>query len=93
MIEVMVTETAAGSSKGSTSGKDGKPGFVGGIVLFVRQVIAELKKVVTPTRQELLRYTIVVMIFVLIMMAIVSILDFAFGLGAQWVFGSGSAGS
>ncbi len=88
-----MTDTAAGSSKGRTSGKDGKPGFFGGIVLFVRQVIAELKKVVTPTRQELIRYTIVVMAFVLVMMAIVTVLDFAFGAGATWVFGDGSAGS
>ena len=57
------------------------------IALFIRQVIGELKKVVTPTRKELLSYTGVVLVFVVIMMAIVSLLDWAFGLGVVWVFG------
>ena len=56
-----MTETAASSSKGHPSSGPKKRGFFGSIVLFLRQVIAELKKVVTPTRKELLRYTIVVL--------------------------------
>ena len=35
--------------------------------MFVRQTIAELKKVVTPTRKELVNYTLVVIAFVAIM--------------------------
>jgi preprotein translocase subunit SecE len=58
------------------------------IALFIRQVIGELKKVVTPTRKELLSYTGVVLVFVVIMMAIVSLLDWVFGLGVVWVFGN-----
>ena len=58
------------------------------IALFIRQVIAELKKVVTPTRKELLSYTGVVLVFVVIMMALVSGLDWVFALGVTWVFGS-----
>ncbi|MFP7762272.1 preprotein translocase subunit SecE [Marisediminicola sp. LYQ134] len=57
------------------------------IALFIRQVINELKKVVTPTRKELFSYTGVVLAFVVIMMAIVSGLDFVFGLGVGYVFG------
>ena len=45
------------------------------IALFIRQVITELKKVVTPTRKELFSYTAVVLVFVIIMMAIVCGLD------------------
>lgn len=58
------------------------------IVLFIRQVIGELKKVVTPTRKELFSYTGVVLVFVIIMMALVSLLDWVFGLGVVWVFGN-----
>ena len=58
------------------------------IALFIRQVIGELKKVVTPTRKELLSYTGVVLVFVVIMMALVSLLDWIFGLGVFWVFGN-----
>ena len=83
-----MTETAASSSRGRPSGDQNSPkrGFFGRIILFVRQVIAELKKVVTPTRKELVNYTLVVLVFVIIMMIIVTILDFAFGNAAIWVF-------
>jgi len=58
--------------------------------LFIRQVIAELKKVVTPTRKELLNYTLVVIAFVIIMMLIVTVLDLVFGQGALFIFGDGA---
>jgi preprotein translocase subunit SecE len=55
--------------------------------LFIRQVIAELRKVVTPTRRELVNYTIVVLVFVVIMMAIVTGLDTVFSLLVNFLFG------
>ena len=57
------------------------------IALFIRQVIAELKKVVTPTRKELFSFTGVVLVFVIIMMAIVWTLDQLFATLAIWLFG------
>ncbi|MBX3196325.1 MAG: preprotein translocase subunit SecE [Schumannella sp.] len=60
------------------------------IALFIRQVMAELRKVVTPTRRELFSYTGVVLVFVIIMMGIVYGLDYLFGWGVSWVFGDGS---
>ena len=62
-------------------------GFFARIALFVRQVIAELKKVVTPDRAELLRMVGVVLAFVLIVMLFVGILDYIIGLGAFALFG------
>ncbi|MGG1909516.1 preprotein translocase subunit SecE [Microbacterium sp. NRRL B-14842] len=58
-----------------------------GIALFIRQVIAELRKVVTPTRKELFKFTGVVLVFVLIVMGIVYGLDYVFGLLTHYVFG------
>ncbi len=58
------------------------------IALFIQQVINELKKVVTPTRRELLSYTGVVLAFVIVMMALVYGLDFGFAALVKWVFGS-----
>jgi preprotein translocase subunit SecE len=58
--------------------------------LFIRQVINELKKVVTPTRKELLSYTGVVLVFVIIMMALVGGLDTVFSLFVTWLFGDPS---
>ncbi|MEO8219183.1 MAG: preprotein translocase subunit SecE [Specibacter sp.] len=86
MSEALVTETAASSSKGPVK-KAAKPGIFSRIALFLRQVIGELKKVVTPTRKELINYTGVVLVFVVIVMAIVTVLDLGFGQAVLWVFG------
>ena len=61
------------------------------IALFIRQVLTELSKVVRPTRRELLGYTAVVIVFVVIMMALVYGLDAVFGFAIAWVFGDGTA--
>jgi preprotein translocase subunit SecE len=62
-------------------------------VTFYRQVIAELRKVVWPSQQQLVTYFIVVMAFVLFMIAIVSVLDLAFGKAVFAVFGGDTSGS
>ena len=62
-----------------TSGSAKKPGIGARLGLFYRQVIAELRKVVWPTQQQLITYFIVVLVFVLVIMTIVSLLDLAFG--------------
>ncbi len=59
----------------------------GRIALFVRQVISELRRVVTPTRQELIRYIWIVLGFVAVMMALVFVLDVTFGWVSKTVFG------
>jgi preprotein translocase subunit SecE len=46
--------------------------------LFTRQVAAELRKVIWPTRKELITYTVVALVFVIIMTAIVTGLDYGF---------------
>ncbi|MEH0108373.1 preprotein translocase subunit SecE [Tersicoccus sp. MR15.9] len=83
-----MTETAASSSQGrpSPETKQPKRNVFARIVLFVRQVIGELRKVVTPTRGQWLNYTAVVLVFVVIMMLIVTGLDFVFFSAAKWVF-------
>jgi preprotein translocase subunit SecE len=46
--------------------------------LFTRQVAAELRKVIWPTRKELVTYTTVALVFVVFMSAIVLSLDYGF---------------
>ena len=48
-------------------------------VEFVRESVAELKKVVWPTGSQLQQYFVVVLVFVLIMIGIVAALDLGFG--------------
>ena len=71
----------------SDASREKKPNFFQRIAIFIRQVFAELRKVVTPTRQELLKFTGVVLGFVVVMMAIVYGLDWVFTWLAQIVFG------
>ena len=62
-------------------------GIFGRIGLFSRQVLAELRKVVWPTRKQLTTYTAVVLVFVGFIIAVVSILDTALTKLVFWIFG------
>lgn len=79
------------------SGDSGKPsssdgGKRTGPVTFYRQVVAELRKVVYPTREQLVTYFFVVMAFVLVMIGIITALDYGFGKLAFQIFGGGAGG-
>ena len=55
--------------------------------LFTRQVSAELRKVIWPTRNELVTYTVVAVVFIIFMSTIVLTLDYGFTKLMFWVFG------
>ena len=57
------------------------------ISLFYRQVLAELRKVIWPTRKELITYTTVVIVFVMVVIAYVTGLDFVFSKAILSIFG------
>lgn len=54
---------------------------------FLREVVAELRKVIWPGRKELITYTTVVIIFVAVMVSIVAGLDLLFAQAVLAVFG------
>jgi len=62
--------------------------FVRRIGLFFREVVAELRKVIWPTRTELLTYTAVVVVFVAVMTALVMGFDYIYAKGVLFVFGN-----
>jgi len=76
-----------------TDGKDVKvdledtgPGIFGRFGRFVLEVVAELRKVIWPSRKDLVVYSTVVIVFVTIMLTIVGTLDWAFARAVLWVF-------
>src|SRR5687768_11400835 len=71
------------------AGRERRPGRLRRAVAYYRQVVAELRKVICPTRRELLTYTSVVLVFVVFMVAVISVYDFAFSQGVLKVFGDG----
>ncbi len=62
-------------------------GIFGRLLRFIREVVAELRKVIWPTRKELLTYTAVVVVFVSIILTIVGLLDLGFAKAVLYVFG------
>ena len=58
---------------------------------FYRQVIAELRKVVWPTQEQLITYFIVTLVFVAFFMTLVSALDLAFGRAIFEIFTTGDS--
>ncbi len=57
-----------------------------GPVQFVRESIGELRKVVYPTGQQVLQYFVVVLVFVLFVIAYVSLLDLGLGTAIFKIF-------
>jgi preprotein translocase subunit SecE len=89
--------TAGARSRSGTAAKvrvrerDARPGFIGRILNYIREIFAELQKVIWPTRKELLTYTSVVIVFVAIMMTFVALLDVGFAKLMFLVFGHANA--
>ena len=54
---------------------------------FLREVIAELRKVIWPNRKQMITYTSVVLVFVTFMVTFISLLDLGFIKGVTWLFG------
>ena len=82
----MATQTQGSAERRSGSGRPAKRDRTTP-ALFTRQVVAELRKVIWPTRNELITYTVVALVFVIIMTAIVTGLDYGFTKLMFWVFG------
>jgi preprotein translocase subunit SecE len=74
-------------SRRKRSRKNERKGVFARLARFYRQIISELRKVVWPTRNELMTYTSVVIVFVVIIMAIVYGLDYGFSKLSFLVFG------
>jgi preprotein translocase subunit SecE len=71
----------------SVESTEQKLGLFARVGLFYRQILSELKKVLWPTRKQLSTYTAVVLVFVLFIIAVVSLLDLVLTKIVFWVFG------
>ncbi|MFF8398837.1 preprotein translocase subunit SecE [Streptomyces sp. NPDC016172] len=80
-------DEAPESKKTRKGGKRGKKGPLRRLALFYRQIVAELRKVVWPSRNQLTTYTTVVIIFVVIMIGLVTVIDYGLSNAAKYVFG------
>jgi preprotein translocase subunit SecE len=77
---VTATRTESATPR-PAGGRGGRP------TRFVRESISEMRKVLWPSRNELVTYSIVVIVFVVIMVSIVAGLDVGFAKLVLWLFG------
>ena len=87
MTDVGQTRTPSKPAKGSEQDGNAVSRRFRALALFVSQILDELRKVVRPTRAELAQYTLVVIVFVSVMMALVSGIDFGFSKLIAFVLG------
>jgi preprotein translocase subunit SecE len=78
---VTATRTETASPRPSGGGPGGRPGR------YVREIISEMRKVLWPSRNELMTYTIVVIVFVVIMVSLVAGLDLGLAKLVLKIFG------
>ena len=64
-----------------------RPNVFARVGRFLREVVAELRKVIWPTRNQMVTYTIVVIAFVVFMVALIGVLDLLFAKAVLAVFG------
>lgn len=85
-----MSESAVAESGDKSPRHESREGrnIFGRIALFVRQVVAELKMVVTPSREETVKYIWIVVGFVGVVMLLVFVMDYVFSEIAIRVFGS-----
>ena len=74
-------------AESSKTQKTVKPNVFMRIGLFIKQIIDEMRKVVTPTRKQLFFWSLAVFIFVFLMLLLVMGLDGAFGEAVFHIFG------
>lgn len=79
--------TQASTEAASSRPVSARTGRGGPIVRFIREAVNELRKVLWPSRRELLVYTAVVIVFVVIMVSLVAGLDVGFAKVVLELFG------
>lgn len=67
--------------------KESRPGLFARLFRFLKEVVAELRKVIWPTRKQMITYTAVVLVFVAFMVAVIAGLDLALTKGVLALFG------
>ncbi|MFC4375787.1 preprotein translocase subunit SecE [Nocardia halotolerans] len=81
-------DRSSGSRKADkTAGKANTGNPFKRLLKFLREVIAELRKVIWPNRKQMVTYTTVVLVFVVFMVAFIAGIDIAFVKGVDWLFG------
>jgi preprotein translocase subunit SecE len=80
-------EAPDSQKKTRKGGKRAKKGPLKRLALFYRQIVSELRKVVWPSRNQLTSYTTAVIVFVVLMIGLITLIDYGLSNAAKYVFG------
>ena len=80
------SKNGAGKKKTAKKGAPRPNPFVF-VWTFLKQVVAELRKVIWPNRKQMVSYTTVVLVFLVFMVALIGGVDLGFARLVSWVFG------
>ena len=79
-----------GKKKAKTAKKTGpdkgRPNPIAFVVNYLKQVVAELRKVIWPNRKQMVNYTAVVLVFLVFMVALIFVVDVGFAALVRGVF-------
>ena len=84
-----MSESSTATDRGSSRPKKGadRPGLIARIRLFLRQIVAELRKVIWPNRKQMVSYTSVVLAFLVFMVTLIGLVDLGWAKLVLLVFG------
>jgi preprotein translocase subunit SecE len=95
--EVIAVEEGAGKNGSGTKTKTGRKAAKGTdgpsrnpllfVITYIKQVVAELRKVIWPNRKQMVSYTSVVLVFLFFMVALISGVDLGLARLVLLVFG------
>lgn len=88
LTESSGTENGSGTAKKKTAKEPGRfPNPITYIVNYIKQVVAELRKVIWPNRKQMVNYTSVVLVFLVFMVALIYGVDYGLQRLVGLVFG------
>ena len=90
VIDDDAADTAAGKAKAPAKKKADKGAArnpFAFVLNYLKQVVAELRKVIWPNRKQMIGYTTVVLVFLVFMVALIGGVDLGLAKLVMWVFG------
>ncbi len=86
-VRAGTTPAKGAATRPRDTGREVKVNLFARLSRFLREVISELRKVIWPARNQMVTYTIVVIVFVVFMVALTAGFDVLFAKGVLAIFG------
>ena len=82
-----ITKNGAGTAKKAAKKEGPRRNPFAFVLNYLKQVVAELRKVIWPNRKQMVSYTTVVLVFLAFMVALIGLVDLGLAKLVMLVFG------